>query len=90
MPGLYVTLLDEDDEYIFEQAVYCEMVVQGGTYYDRRVTDSGGLVKFGLAGDIGVYIMGTTYENQYYCTTVYKASGQQFYTWKLDVPYNPE
>jgi len=90
IPGLYVILVDQEDEYITYHPVHCEMIVQGGTFQDDRDTNGSGLVKFGYAGDIGVYILSTTFENQYYSTTVYKSYGQQFYTWTLDVPHDPE
>ncbi len=90
IPGLYVTLVDQEDEYITYHRVDCEMIVQGGTYYDWGYTNGAGIVKLGLAGDVGVYILSTTYESQYYTSTVYKAYGQQFYTWKLGIPHNIE
>ena len=90
IPGLYVTLVDQDDEYIPYHYVECEMIVQGGTYYDDGYTSGSGLVKFGFAEDVGVYILSTTFENHYYTTTVYKESGQQLYTWKIGLPHDPE
>jgi len=90
IPGLYVTLVDQEDEYITYHRVDCEIIVPGGTYYDWGDTNSAGLVKLGFADDVGVYILSTTFENHYYTSTVYKASGQQFYTWKIGLPHDPE
>ena len=90
MPGIVVTLIDQDEIEIPGQMVIIEMRLGGQISWDYGVTDEDGEVNFGSAGDEGIYIMTTEYNSKIYNTTVAKNPGQRLFTWQLGLYNNPE
>ena len=90
IPGIVVTLIDENEVEITDQLIICEMRVDGQTFWGWEVTDEDGVAKFGSAGDEGIYFMITEYDGIVYNNTVGKNPGQRFLTWQVGIPSNPE
>ncbi len=89
IPGLYLTLVDKDDNPIPFQEVRCERTVQGILYIDYKDTDGDGFVWFGASAEEAYYHLRTTYI-WVFNNTIWKPWGQIAYTWKIDQPQNPE
>lgn len=90
MPGVVVTLIDEDENVIPDQLIICEMHIDGQITIDYDFTDVDGEANFGAAGDEGIYFMITEYDGVVYNNTVAKNPGQRILTWQVGIPSNPE
>ena len=83
IPGLYLTLVDIDDNLIPDQQVRCERTVQGILHIDYKETNDDGLVWFGASAEEAYYHLRTYYQYWTYSITIWKPWGQIGRTWKL-------